>query len=482
MVSYARVKSEDATLVASTGPNGAEDKMAPRAADSRIANPGSIVAVVFLISLAIPVFFTLGFIRMSPYRFILVAMFLPLVFSWLSGKCGRIRLADIFLLLFCLWTVIATFANHGLSQTEFAGIFFIEIFGAYLLGRRYVRNLGDFLRVSRVLFFMMLLFIPFAVMEGVWAKQVYAPLFSALGNTIAYTGYDPRLGLDRVQVAFEHPILYGVFCSTTFALLFYYPRKNKPGVSGLRRAWAAVAATFFSLSSGAFVPVVFQTGLMFYNWLMRSYQTRWKIMAAMIAVMYVVIDIGSNRTPAQVFASALAFNSSTYYYRVLIFQYGIQNVWADPLFGFGLFGNWARPSWMVTSTIDNLWLVMAIRYGIPGILLFAAGYVASIVTLVQAKVVSPVAKNQRYAMVFILLSIGIAISTVFLWNATLVYLMFLLGAGSWLADDELEGATTIVRKSPAEKGEVLPSETAEIPPEGRKYSRVKPRSTHDVGD
>ena len=482
MVSYARTRSDDAVLVAAETADRIPDGTQPNGPESPVARPGSYIVAAFLISLAIPLFFNLGFIRLSPYRFILLATFLPLVFSWLSGKCGRIRAADIFLLLFCLWSVIATIANHRFNEIEFSGIFFIEIFGAYLLGRRYVRNLGDFLRMSRVLFWMMLVFIPFAILEAVWAKQVYAPLFKAFGNIFPYAGYDPRLGLDRVQVAFEHPILYGVFCSTTFALLFYYPRNNGANVSGVRRAWTSIATTFFSLSSGAFVPIVFQAMLMFYNRIMRSFPARWKILAVTITVMYVVIDIGSNRTPFQVVASALAFSSSTYYYRVLIFQYGIQNVWADPLFGFGLYGNWVRPSWMVTSTIDNFWLVMAVRYGVPGALLFAASYIASITTLVRAKVTSKVAKNQRNALVFILLSIGIAISTVFLWNATLVYLMFLLGAGSWLADGDPEKTIPSAGRGPVGEEAELPPETSEILPEGRKYSRIKPRSTHNVGN
>lgn len=403
--------------------------------DSLTANSGSYVAVAFLVTLAIPLFFNLGFIRLSPYRVILVATFIPLIISWLTGRCGRIRAADIFLLLFCFWTVIATLANHGIGQLEFAGIFFIETFGAYLIGRRYVQNLGDFVRVTRVLFTMMLVFIPFAALEGVLAKPVYAPIFSLFGKTISYAGYDPRLGLDRAQVAFDHPILYGVFCASTFSLLFFSPRKNKPGNSGMRRAWASVAATFFSLSSGAFVPILLQSGLIIYNWIFRSYAARWKIFAGGLAVMYVVIDLGSNRTPFQVFGSAIAFSGSTYYWRVLIFQYGIQNVWADPLFGFGLSPNWVRPSFMVTSTVDHFWLVMAMRYGVPGFLLMFGAYVAVIVALVRAKITSVVSANQRSGMVFTLLSVGIAITTVFLWNATYVFLMFIFGAGLWLAEE-----------------------------------------------
>ena len=40
------------------------------------------------------------------------------------------------------------------------------------------------------------------------------------------------------------------------------------------------------------------------------------------------------------------------------------NVWKYPLLGIGL-GEWERPAWMFSSTIDAFWLVIMIRTGVP---------------------------------------------------------------------------------------------------------------------
>ncbi|MGJ8583653.1 MAG: O-antigen ligase family protein [Marinosulfonomonas sp.] len=394
----------------------------------------SIVCITFLFSLIIPLNFSLGSFRISPYRFVLLVAFIPLCFSWLTGGCGRVRLPDVFLLLFCIWSMIAVAVNTGASAFSFSAINVVETFGTYLLARCAIRNLDDFLRFGKVVFIILLILIPFAMMEGVTKTPIYLEMFKAFGNTIHATNSDIRLGLRRAQSAFEHPILFGVFASTSFSLLIYAPRKNKPGIVGLRRGWVAVVATFFSLSSGAFIPVVVQSGLMLWNRILGKVAWRWWLLAALIVSAFIAIDLVSSRNPFRVFADYLVFNRGNSYWRVLIFNYGIQNVWDHPLFGYGTDGGWVRPSWMVTASVDNFWLVMAMRYGIPGFVFFSAAYISVIVSLIRAKIPSQVENNQRYALVFSIVSTVIAISTVWLWNATYTYLLFLLGASAWLSD------------------------------------------------
>lgn len=461
------------------------------------------IGAAFLVSLAIPVIFNIGPFRMSPYRLILVLTFLPFLGSLIAGKCGKITVTDVLLGGFAFWSLLATIVHEGTGALSFAGISTIETFGAYLVARHCIRNLDDFLRFGKIMFYMLLVFVPFAAMESFTDEPVYIKMFKIFGRTIAHAGNDPRLGLDRAQVAFEHPILYGIFASTTLSLLYFAPRKSKPGVAGFRKAWASVVATFFSLSSGAFIPVVVQTGLIAWNTVLRIFKWRWKLFVALVVMAYLTIELGSNRNAFRVFADYLAFNSGNSYWRVLIFNYGIQNVWDNPIFGFGLGNDWVRPSWMFTSTVDNFWLVIAMRYGIPGFLLFAGAYLSVILRLVFAKNLSEVENNQRYALVFIAVSVVIAISTVWLWNATYVYLMFILGSGAWLSEvkpktavsntnDEQVDASgaggaqprilrnrNALQEKPSRDRSAAPSAK---PREVIRYSRVEPRRAKDVSD
>src|SRR6056297_3498329 len=68
---------------------------------------------LLLISLIIPFIVNIGPLRLSVYRIILIIAFLPVIFAWLSGRAGRIRMADIALILLCSWATISFIAIHG---------------------------------------------------------------------------------------------------------------------------------------------------------------------------------------------------------------------------------------------------------------------------------------------------------------------------------------------------------------------------------
>ena len=85
--------------------------VSPGAGRSAVAQPArarrnSTLISVFVFSLALPFFFYIGPARMSPYRLILVATFIPCLVAWLSGALGKVRLADILMLLTAAWGAI----------------------------------------------------------------------------------------------------------------------------------------------------------------------------------------------------------------------------------------------------------------------------------------------------------------------------------------------------------------------------------------
>ena len=137
---------------------------------------------------------------------------------------------------------------------------------------------------------------------------------------------------------------------------------------------------------------------------------------------------------------------------------------------------------MVTSTVDNLWLVIAMRYGIPGFLLFAGAYLSVIIRLVRAKNLSEVENNQRYALAFIAVSIVIAVSTVWLWNATYVYQMVILGSGAWLSEVQPRSASTGSVDMPGDSAVVEAQESRILRTRGKPHERKSsPSSTAPAG-
>src|SRR5262249_44547894 len=70
---------------------------------------------LFLGALVVPWVFFIGPLRMSAYRIVLCVMILPCLIIWMTGKAGRIRTADIALLLFSLWCALSLVAIHGVE-------------------------------------------------------------------------------------------------------------------------------------------------------------------------------------------------------------------------------------------------------------------------------------------------------------------------------------------------------------------------------
>ena len=242
-----------------------------------------------------------------------------------------------------------------------------------------------------------------------------------------------RMGLRRAQVSFEHPILFGVFCSAAFGLAYYgYGlRQSRPG--RWFRTIAAIGTTFFSLSTGAYVSLAIQAAIIGWDMVTRKLRNRWGILGGLFASAYILVDAISNRTPAEVFISYLTFNTGNSYNRVLIWKYGTAQVANTPWFGTGTTGDWARAEWM-SSSMDNFWLVLAVRHGLPAFLFFAAAFLTIVWRLGRCPVDDPKANQFRKGLVTSIIGVSLAICTVHLWNATYVFFIFLLGSGVWMFD------------------------------------------------
>jgi hypothetical protein len=146
--------------------------------------------------------------------------------------------------------------------------------------------------------------------------------------------------------------------------------------------------------------------------------------------MWFAVSLASNRSPVKVFISYLTFSPGSAYNRILIWDYGTAEVGRHPLFGIG-FGDWLRPAWM-SDSMDNFWLLTAVRYGLPALVFL----VAAITTLAlrQARTNANDAELNRHRMAWLAITIGIAVSgiTVHLWNAVFAYFFFLIGTGAWM--------------------------------------------------
>lgn len=401
------------------------------------ASPNRLLIALFLISLVMPFYFFLGSLRLSVYRvYLLVFMFTFLV-RWLNGSVGQVRAPDVLMIFTSLWMTGALFINHGIgSQFEFAGILVIETFIPYLAARVLIRSLASFRTFVWWYFAIIATLLPFAFYENLTGTPVLLDLFGSVLSVYSDVTQSPRLGLERAQVTMPHPILFGVFCAPVFALSWYTLSPDGALFKQARKSLIAGVGVFCSLSAGAFLGVMLQACLIGWDELMKRIKfikNRWKLFAILFGALYFALEMASNRNAFHIIASELSFSRGSAWHRIHIFNEAIDDVFRNPFTGVGR-GYWTRPRWM-KSSVDNFWLLMALRYGIPAWFMLTLAGVLVCWKAVFTPLTGEYARARRgYVIAFT----GMMVSafTVHIWDATYCAFMFLLGAGVWFSDPD----------------------------------------------
>ena len=412
-------------------------------------------AIIYLFCVILPVGFNVGPLAMTGLRFMMVLVILPLFARLVMGRYGRILLPDVVFTLHILWAIVALAMNNPSQVVQQVGSVGVEFIGGYLIGRAYVRAQGDFMALCRWLGFLVLCTTPFALYEAMTGRPIIIEMLRRVQlSAVAIVSIEGRMGLERVQASFAHPIHYGLFCSVAFSLCFVALRDVSQTSWRYFTSMTVAFSGLLALSSGALLAIILQIALIAWAATFASVRWRWWLLVGLFMLSYVVIDLFSNRTPLRVFMSYATFSAHNAYWRSIIFEWGMKNLWGSPIFGIGL-NDWVRPDFMHSGSMDNFWLVMAVRYGIPGFLLLAVGYVFGIFRVMRRNFESdPVLARIRRAWVFTFLGLSFTLSTVHIWTNIYSFVMFMFGAGMWLvlvADQETVASAESGSKSDLRK-------------------------------
>jgi hypothetical protein len=380
--------------------------------------------IVFMVALLLPIQPELGGQRLDPYRLLLLVLFFPFVTAMLKQRAGKITISDGLMVCYASWIIITLVYHHGMTRFAYASIWATMLLGGYMAGRLLIRNVQDYRRFIRYFLRALLILLPFTVYELLTEHMIIA---ETLGKVFPATAkyYESRWGLSRVQVVFPHSILYGLFCSMGFANVLYLYRDQIFG--RLSRLGLVLGMTFMALSSAPLLSIGLQLIMAGWDKVTRG---KWLTLVVGVGAIYIFLSLASNRGPVIILIEKLTFNPSTAWWRVYIWEYGVQNVMAHPFAGLGL-NDWARPTWLA-STVDNFWLLTAMQAGIPALVFLVLALVINVYRIVRAKNLTAEARNVRTAYLVVLAGAAFTISTVHIWDAMAVFMMFYFGAGSFL--------------------------------------------------
>jgi hypothetical protein len=394
-----------------------------------------------------PIFMYVGSARFAPYKTYLLLAILPSIVKVITSKHTSLKWGDALIVGYTILSV-ASIINSPLSESLLEPILstILETSGSYFLARAFVTSAAAFSVFVRTQLFLVIIIGLFSIYEATTGTNLLFKFFGAAFRTYAISDMPERLGLHRAQGTFEHPILYGVYSSMIFGLCFYGLKTTHKSLQRYLRLAIIVIATFISLSTGAYISVVGQLAFIGWDKYINFTKHRWRLLLALSVLAYFVVDGLSNRTPFEVFITYMTFDTNSAYNRILIWTYGIAEVWRNPFLGKGLFIEWIRPVWMIAS-IDNFFLLRAMRHGIIAVSLLIGLLLWTITKLSNLKIDSQLVRNFRTGFLVTIGGLCISLITVDLWSGLYSYFFFLLGSTVWMIDYSRDPSQNAVEPS-----------------------------------
>ncbi len=395
--------------------------------------PYPIILLIFSFLCPVELSLYLGDMRLPPHRIALLILVPWALIRMASRSDIRIRAFDVLFILFGLWTVWAYRLHDPDGGFVYGGSIALECVGAYLVPRAWIRDVDTLRSTLKVMMWAIVVAALIALPETLGGKIFTHDLMAQLTGYIHPTGVEMRAGsLTRAYSVFDHPIHYGTFCAGLFAIFWFAEKRSMN--RGLRSAVIG-GATLLGISSAPLLCIFLQSGMLAWEYATRGLKQRTPFTVVILIGLYIGVTLVSNRSPMNLVATGMTFDAWTGFYRLQIWENGLNNVWANPMFGIGL-GEWERPSWMVSPTVDAFWLVIAMRTGIPAFLMVAAAILLLGRNAVVRSISSRDVDVRRLATGWMMSLIALCLiaSTVHFWNVLSSFFFFFLGLGGWAAD------------------------------------------------
>ena len=400
----------------------------------KVLEAAPLPITILAISLACPTELSLylGGLRLPPHRVALIVLLVTAIIKQMQAKPIQLMASDSLMLADGLWQIGVFMYHEGEGPgLQYGGSLALESFASYFVVRIYVTTLEQLKASVNVLVFCVLVVGALAAMESI-SHQLFVHAF-----LLQLTGYDIgpnfeiRNGLMRAFSTFDHPILYGSFCACTVALAWATTKRTGPATF---KVVLIVVVTYFGMSSAPLLCCGVQIGLLVWERMSRGIPKRATLTVSAIVVGLLAVGMVSNRSPFAIIATGFTLDPWTGFYRLLIWQHGLENVARSPLFGIGL-GDWTREFWMASDSVDAFWLVIMMRMGVPALAMLMLAITLLLIAVHNQRIaMTKEIRRLVIAWTFSMIALSLAGCTVHYWNNIHAYFFFLLGLMAWVGD------------------------------------------------
>ena len=330
------------------------------------------LALIGLIIPAAEVTFNMGGVKFTVGQLGIMLLLMPALVTLLQ-KSRSFVVSDFFVCATAGWMVVAgimapgsaSFSSSAAESIEFAGGYFVA--RAFFFGPLAIQTFVNVLKILACT--AVVLGIADSVSGRLLIHDIVAPFFN-----VEPIDYQVRGNMIRATSTFDHAILFGAFSCLVGTILLHSERDTGKRIFyvcvcllGCILSWSSSSLMAFSIVLAAYT----------YNRIMHRHKNRWVIFWSIIAVLLIAFFITSNN-PMGWIISHLTLDPESGFYRLMIWDAVFAKVSDSWFFGFGFnpFGNW-----ILDTTVDSVWLVFALRFGVPTVaLLFLSNVTAFLPT------------------------------------------------------------------------------------------------------
>jgi O-antigen ligase len=369
--------------------------------------------------------------KFTPGRFAIILLLVP-AFSKLLREGRHLVLSDFFVFLTSAWMIGSRLQEDGLSGSAVAEV--IELFGGYIVARAFFFGrpaLQQFMRVFKILTVTLILL---ACLEPLAGRNVVTAITSMLFHTPEFYPQF-RYGIVRAQSTLEDAEHFGTFCCVAGSLFLY----SEP-TEVRRLLWVGVCffGCLLAISSGPLLAFALVVATFIYDRIFKQFSWRWKAyvmaIAGLTALPYVFAE-----HPTAWLIEHLTLDPSTGYFRLYVFDYAFDQIAQNPLFGLG-FGQVGSDEFLGRTTIDSVWLVIALRFGIPAIAFLLLTNIGTFLLPAQrfkGKAIDPYINTLATGFTFGIVCFVTIGLTVHFWNATWMLWGVLLGTRASIKESQI---------------------------------------------
>ncbi|HEY8665065.1 MAG TPA: hypothetical protein VIL86_00290 [Tepidisphaeraceae bacterium] len=177
-----------------------------------------------------------------------------------------------------------------------------------------------------------------------------------------------RFGFFRAMVSFAHPIHFGMACLLMIGLIVVLAKTSGVGLKNYTVRYAIVAAAIALGTSMSFTPYAAALAAIAIYWALTRVRTVRTMLTSVVVLMIfgsVMLTIGLLST-SSANSRSLGTLEGSFRNRALIVQHSVRMIPQAGMFGFGR----NIPKELNLDSVDNAYLVFALRYGYPCMILW----------------------------------------------------------------------------------------------------------------